>query len=250
MRGRTTVKKLSEHPLRLFNAIPISQKTVVLFEWEIPILQKRAQQVSVEFKTKPDILFWDELSSVPVVLHWNLDHDDCPFLSRENYCLAQEQKPLGCQAFPLMVFGLIDTITRTEPLRIDLMDCPNTVPLPFEMERMIMVSSSTFFKETFRVYGSTFVGMIRLDAAARLLLESMKALMEKWIVYPGIIDESIAKSLREEKPIGLLDHLRKKQPSIAEDLEKNIKSIYEVDNIFFEKMIARRRRGKKQNRPV
>lgn len=241
------MEKLPEPPPFIFNAIPISQKTVVLFDWEIPILQKRARQVSVEFNTKPDIMFWDELSSIPVVLQWNLDHNDCPFLSKENYCLAQEQKPLGCQAYPLMAFGLIDTTRRTEPLRIDLMDCPNTVPLPFQMERMTKMRPSTFFEETFKAYGSTFVGMIRLDAAAKLLGESMKALVEKWVVYPGIIDEAIARSLREDKPIGLLDHLRKKQPSIARELEKNIKSIYKVDSIFFEKMIARHRRRKKRS---
>ncbi|MFQ5758597.1 MAG: YkgJ family cysteine cluster protein [Candidatus Bathyarchaeia archaeon] len=41
-----------------------------------------------------------------------IDHDNCPFLSNKNRCRIHEQKPLICQAYPLMTFGILGENTR------------------------------------------------------------------------------------------------------------------------------------------
>lgn len=244
MRGRVA-KEPPPVPPFIFSPVPRSQKTVLLFEWEIPVLHGRAKQFSVEFKTVPGDMFWDDVSGVPIVLHWNLDHNNCPFLSNENLCLVQKEKPLGCQAYPLMAFGLVEGNERRQS--ITLLDCPNAVPIGhFREGKMRKVRMSTVYREAIQTYGSTFVGMLRLDAAAMLLAECLKHLVREWIVYPTIIDEEVKESLLREKPVGLLKHLRSKRPDLAEELRKSVRSIYEVDTAYIEKMLTEEKRTENQ----
>jgi len=245
MRGRVE-KEPPPVPPFIFSAVPRSQKTVLLFEWEIPVLDDRAKQLSVEFKVVPNDMFWDDVSGVPIVLYWNLDHDNCPFLSNENLCLIHEEKPLGCQAYPLMAFGLVNENERRQ--NVWLLDCPNVAPIGnFKEGKMTKVKVSTVYREAFQAYGSTFVGMLRLDAAGLLLAECLKHLVKEWIVYPAIIDEEVKKSLFRERPVGLLKHLKSKRPDLAEELMNSVKSIYEVDTAFIEKMLAQDKRRSSMN---
>jgi Fe-S-cluster containining protein len=239
MRGRTE-RKSPVYPPYWFSAVPLLEKTLLLLEWEIPVLQERARQLSIELKVVPDDMIWDDVSNVPIVLQWNLDHNDCPFLSENNHCLVNENKPLCCQAYPLMSFGMLKDLDVPDvPKNIVFIDCPNIVPIAQLAEgKMMRVRSSTIFKRLFQSYGSAFIGMLRLDAAVMFYSECLKDLVKEWIVYPGIIDEKVMKSLLEEKPVGLLEHLKRKAPNKAKELEKSIREIYDFDSTTLAEIIA------------
>jgi len=138
--------------------------------------------------------FWDEVSKVPIVTLWNLDHDNCPFLSNENRCRIHKQKPLICQAYPLLAFGILSEETNTL-MAVGLTDCPNAVPLPFLEGVPIKIRHSALFRELFQVYGSSFLDMLRLDAAAKLLRDSLKNLMKDRLIRTSPLKKNAIKTL-------------------------------------------------------
>ena len=176
-RRRTGDKELPSPLPRVFLAVTPSRKTIGLFEWEVLALQKRAKQLSSDFSATPNTMFWDEIGKTPTATQWNLDHDNCPFLSKKNLCFVDEQKPLVCQAYPLMAFGILNT-NRSRPKRLELADCLNANPLPFE-EGKIVTEHSIVFHELFRIHGSTFLGMLRLDSSSKMHGEIVRNYEEK-----------------------------------------------------------------------
>ena len=130
MRGRTVQKLLPRLPPFVFVAVPLSMQTIGIQEWEIPALNASAKELSIELHIKPSVIFWDEISGTPIATQWNLDHDDCPFLTNQNTCAVHESKPLICQAYPLFFLGIF-TREPKEPKILELGDCPNVVDLPF-----------------------------------------------------------------------------------------------------------------------
>lgn len=235
MRGRTGDRTLPSTSPYMFMAVPPSRKTIGLFEWEVYTLQKKAKQLSLNIKIVPDIMFWDAVSGTSIVTQWNLDHNNCPFLSRENLCLVNDQKPLICQAYPLMAFGLLD-VGGNGPKELALGDCPNAVPLPFK-EGLTKLKPSVVFKELFRVYQDTFLGMLRLDAARKLLEETLVELKKEGLIRPAIVDKQVLKALLRSKRIGLLEHLENKYPVMKKSLSQSVNSIYEVDIAFIKQML-------------
>jgi Fe-S-cluster containining protein len=230
MRGRTEREHPSPVPPYIFENVPLLQRTLALFEWEVQNLQCRAKELSIDFKAKPSYIFWDDLAKTPLVLQWNLDHDNCPFLSTENLCKVHDQKPLICQAYPLMASGLMNIEDQKKGLF--LLDCPNVAPLPFEMERMIKVVPSKFFRETFNIYGNTFAASLRFDALGVLIDQFLTDLTREWIIHPAIIDKEVEQSILKEKPKGLLEHLESKCPSRVEDFKRDIDSLSMIDETF------------------
>jgi len=234
MRGRTYEKH--ERIPRVFMAVPPSLRTIGLFEWEVSLLEEKAKELSLSFKAKPDIIFWDELNKIPIVTQWNLDHDNCPFLSNENRCRIHKQKPLICQAYPLMAFGILsgDISSLT---RVGLADCPNAVPLPFAKGVPIKIKPSIVFRQLFQAYGSSFLGMLRLDIVTKLLRESLENLLGKGLIRPALLKKKVVKAILRNEPIGLLEYLRNKCPDIERELKEHIESIYEVDITFLKRLI-------------
>lgn len=237
MRGRTGEKLPPSLPPYIHVAVPRSEKTIELFEWEVSTLKTKAKQFSLDFKVKPDTMFWDDISETPIVTGWNLDHDDCPFLSNKNLCIVNQQKPLICQAYPLMAFGLLRTDVG-EPKEIGLADCPHAVSLPFKEGERIMVKPSVVFRKLFRSYGSTFMGMLRLDFASLFLSQSLIELTKNWLIYPAIIDKTVKKLILSKEPIGLMEHLRNKHSDKERTLQESIRSIYDVDDVFIQRLVS------------
>ena len=235
MRGRTEDKTIPKTRYA-FMAVPPSQKTIGLFEWELPFLKKKAGELSLLFRAKPDAMFWDEISRVPLITQWNLDHDDCPFLLSKSLCTVHAQKPLICQAYPMMSFGILSADIGV-PVTVGLADCPNTVSLPFAQGELMKIRYSDFFKELVPIYGSSFLGMLRLDGAGKLMRNCMENLEKEGIIRRAILGKQTLKSILRAKPIGFLEHLRKIRPDIEQTLLDNVKDIYALKLEDLERMI-------------
>jgi len=220
----------------VFVAVPHSQKTISLEEWEVSILSERARELSVEFRAQPDYMFWDEISKVPIVTQWALDHDNCPFLSRENICLVNEQKPLTCQAYPLMVIELFNDDDKSK--RLAVADCPNAVELPFKDVPPSRIKPADFFRELFQRYHSAFLGNMRLASTAKLFRNAMLYLTDQGLVRPASTKKKgVLKALLREKPEGLLEYLRKRYSDIEQKLRKEIRLINDYTLTDLEKLI-------------
>jgi Fe-S-cluster containining protein len=217
-------------PPYLFRAITPPMMTISLYEWEILALKSKATELSLSYKVKPNLMFWDEISSTPFILTWELDHDNCPFLSIDNLCMVQEQKPLVCQAYPLLGTGYLDD-NENQPHRLNVGygDCPNLIVSSDRISRTQIVSFSTVLQELFESYGDAFVGNLRFESATRLVADVLRDATKKNLIRPSIVNKSIVKDILRKKPLGFLQYLRNKHPEYAREVEESIKTIYEFD---------------------
>jgi len=226
MRGRTYRKyKVSPY---IFMLTPPSLKTIGLFEWELPALELHAKRLAISLRIKPDNVIWDQNSKNAIAITWNLDHDDCPFISDKNKCKIYDYRPLVCQTYPLMAVGLLQYINerRREPFEIGLADCPNSVKLPFVERTPLLFRPSSLFSTLFKVYGSTFLGALRYDGASIIISEHLKKAVENGIIHPAVINKNAIKAILRSKPVGLFEFLQSKDIISKESVEKEIQGIY------------------------
>jgi len=229
MRGRG-VEESPQLPPYFFMTVPFSLKTIGLFEWEAPILKANAKKLSLSLRIKPDAIIWDQNSKKAIVTMWNLDHDNCPFLSEDNKCRIYKDRPLVCQSYPLMTIGILARAHKdvNKMREIGLGDCPNVVKLLFFDGKPFQARFSTVFNKLFEVYGKTFLGALRYDGAVMLLSEYTQNALNQGIVRPAIIKKNVIKAILRSKPIGLFQFLRSKGEINRKELQKEIQGIYDV----------------------
>ena len=236
IRGRTH-KKLPKLPPYVFMAIPPSLTTIGLFEWEVPILKTDAKRLSIPLYIKPHAMIWDQKSKKAIVTMWNLDHDNCPFLSEEdNKCRIYRDRPLVCQTYPLFAIGILKDPGKLR--RIGLADCPNAVKLPFPEGQPILVRPSTIFNTLFKVYGSTFLGALRHDVALILLSKYSEEALSQGILRPATIKKKIIKAILRSKPTGLFEFLQSKGVINKKEIRKEIQSIYDLTMTNLKQIIS------------
>ncbi|MGQ9846966.1 MAG: YkgJ family cysteine cluster protein [Bacteroidales bacterium] len=226
MRGRTYRKHKTLPYIFMFT--PPSLKTIGLFEWELPVLELHAKKLAIPLRIKPDNVIWDQNSKNAIVITWNLDHDDCPFMSDKNKCRIYDYRPLVCQTYPLMAVGLLQYITERHggPFEIGLADCPNCAKLPFQEGTPLSCRPSSLFSTLFKVYGSTFLGALRFDGASIIIFEHLEQAVEKGIIRPAIVDKNVIKAILRSAPVGLFEFLQSEGVIDKKDIEKEIQSIY------------------------
>lgn len=207
MRGRLG-KKISKTGIlqnQLYNIFPSSLKTIGIFEWEVSILKKYATKLSIPLKIEPDIILWDQNSRVSIVILWNLDHDDCPFLSEDDKCRIYNERPLVCQAYPLFIRGYVSSQDSRDS-EIRLGDCPNVVALPFPNGKLDQ-RYSTVSDKLIEVYGNMFIGAIRYDGAIGLISNYNEKSRKLGTIRPLLITPNFIPNLLRSTKIGLFEFL-------------------------------------------
>lgn len=233
MRGRT-YKEQHKFPPIVFFTVPPSLMTIGLFEWETPILRRKAKELSISLQLKPSFISWEQESQKAIATMWNLDHDNCPFLSEDNSCRIYADRPLVCQTYPLMAIGILDQERKT-PLRLSVGDCPNAVD-PFQKGYLCMPTSYVF-KELTKVYGSTFLGALRNDLARILLSTYLNEASMQGHIRSTIIDKNIIKAILRSKPVGLFEFLKSKSAIDEKNLQQQIQTIYSLNMKELEKKL-------------
>jgi Fe-S-cluster containining protein len=217
--------------------------TIGLFEWEVQVLETNAKRFSIPLRLKPNFIMLDDYSKKLIATMWDLDHDNCPFLSEDNKCKIYEDRPLVCQTYPLVAIGLLKHIDEKSeiPFRLGLGDCPNAAKLPFLKNKQFPIRPSTLFKKLFEVYRSTFLGALRYDGATILLYKYLEQSVRQGIIRPATINKNIIKAiLRGSKPIGFFEFLKSNGTISEKDIQREIKSIYNFTIMDLEKMMGKR----------
>lgn len=241
MRGRVFGKHTK--PPLVFMPVPPSLKTIGLFEWEVSTLKKKAKELSLSIRMKPDTIVWDQNSKKALVLLWNLEHDDCPFLSNDNCCRIYEDRPLVCQSYPLVAVGILGPVERKKEdfivrsFEIGGGDCPNLVKLHLFEGKHFFSTAAPLWNTLFQAYGDVFLGALRYDGARLLLSEALKEAKDQKIINPARMDKNVIKAILRGKPIGLFEFLHTKGVMSKEEFQKRVTSIYDFKMSDLKKMI-------------
>ena len=210
--------------------------TIPLHEWELPVLRKEAMKKQIALKILPFLTIWDVVNKLPIVLNWTLDHDDCPFLSKNKLCNINDNKPLVCKAYPLHCYGL----TNPEPNRkidIDRGDCPNAVVLD-EMDTPEKIRYTDLLRRLHDAYGSSLVGMIQEEAAVKFEVDTIESMSVACEIYPELMNKNTEALILSKKPAGLFEVLRRKKPAFYYEATKYIKGIYALGEKDLEMMLS------------
>jgi len=105
LRGQISKDEIEEYNFRnkngqIYYLMPPKDWTINLFEWEVKRLIEIAKEKNVNVELKPNIILFDEKQKVGIAIGWNLEHDNCPFLSNLK-CSIYTERPLACRLYPL-----------------------------------------------------------------------------------------------------------------------------------------------------
>lgn len=212
------------------------RSTIPLHEWEIPVLKKEATKRQIALKIVPYLTIWDVVNKVPIVLNWTLDHDDCPFLSKDNLCTINDNKPIVCKAYPLHFYGL----TKPEPNRkidIDHGDCPNAVIFD-KTDSPEKIRYSYLIRKLFAAYGSSLVEMLQEEAAVNFEANTLKTMSAECEIYPEPMNKNTEALILSKKPIGLFEIVKRKKPTFYNQANKQINGIYSLSAADLERMLS------------
>lgn len=121
------------------------ENSIKLFEWEKRSLESTAEKNGLEMRTKPYFVLLDKDSKTFFSPLWILDHDQCPFLAKDERCACKiyKERPLICRAFPVLSSGLSNSVARVSSL------CPNSVTIDAtglkSLRKMVEFYDESFF---------------------------------------------------------------------------------------------------------
>lgn len=127
---------------------------LALFEWEVDRLKKKDKNADI----RPAII--GRVNGTEVILQWALKDSGkghCCFLKKSK-CSIYKDRPLVCQAFPLIKSGLL----KGDQEKIIDQECPSCI---FPLKAGEELKRAEYSKRMSHAYCETFNAAIRLDAA-------------------------------------------------------------------------------------
>ena len=212
----------------LYQYTPLRKTSFSVLDWELPLLERKANELSFQLKVLPRLVLWDEIHKISLVLSWTFDYDNCPFLSRNNLCQINNDKPLTCKLYPLFSLSLFDREHRRKEIMIEYSDCPNV----FEIKEKTPQTQSRWFTTLFRAYGNCFVAMLRDEYVDRVQNDLIKDLIGKGKIFPSRINKETIRCIKADKPIGFYDFLRSSYPDLHKEAQNKIQQLYTADYDF------------------
>lgn len=205
----------------IYTLMPIEDVRLPLYSWELFLLRKVAPTA---FKVSPRTAFYDDTSDQPLVVSWNLDHDDCPFLGDNNTCTTYDHRMMHCRVFPLSGSGVGDA--SMQPSFNSL--CPNINKPPSDQTDHERIQ---WMHET---YGDTFLWTIEREHMLAWLKKTLRQAADE-----GLIEVRRGESLdwmkgkigqREGDPVDFFDHIAKTDPVMKEDIDRAMQHWENLDH--------------------
>jgi Fe-S-cluster containining protein len=239
-RGRLgEIGKKRAIPPFIFEYTSRQKASISLHEWELPVLKEEAKRQNLSLTVVPYLAIWDDINRLPVALNYTLDHDDCPFVTKENICSINDKKPLVCKAYPVHIYGLLNPQPGVK-IDINHGDCPNAAVLG-ETDKLEKIKYSDLTKNLFEVYGASFVGMLQEEAAADTEAEILKEMVKNCEIYPEFVAKDTEILISSKKPIGMLKLVKQKKPRLYAASIQHIQDIYKLTPEYLTKMLSEKR---------
>jgi len=178
---------------------------LTLFDFEAEILKKKAKKEKISLSLKPVNFIADKVSKKAIVLLWNIENKECPFLDKKQ-CIIYENRPLVCRAFPVVSTG----IHGNRPMIRSVL-CPQEIGFSGLGEKDKL---SVALKKLMQRYGENFLSCYLLEK----IEENEKNVMEILIKEEKIRPRKEKKGFRL---IGLMEYFRKNEIS-DENYEKGL----------------------------
>ncbi len=197
----------------LYTLMPVEDVRLPLYSWELFLLRRVAP---TPFQVSPRTAFYDNASNQPLVVSWNLDHDDCPFLDESDRCSIYEHRMMHCRVFPLSGSGVGEDslIPSFNTL------CPNIIEPPTgqaEHERIQWM---------YETYGDSFLWAVQREHMLAWLKKMLRRAADE-----GLIEVRRGESLewmREQidqqngNPVDFFDHLARTDHAMKEEIERSM----------------------------
>lgn len=196
-----------------------NDSTIGIFEWELQRLIDLGKNQNKIVKIEPFLVIYDSIIKKGLVLIWNLDHDDCPFITSENICSIYEKRPLICQSYPFTSSGLKENL-QNKPAVIGIGDCPNKIIPPPSMGTF-----QDHAKNISSVYGNIFSGAIRVDIAKEYVRSLCDQLNDNNVINRRTITPKIISKIRKHELVGLFRHAVKNNVITWQDYNYTIAQI-------------------------
>ena len=226
LRGKVNTnifKEIPESKLGPLFGTSLSELTLPIFDWEKRRLEKRARKLKIEVKFKPLSFVFDVTRQKVIVLCWNLDHNDCPFL-KANKCEIYDHRPLICKSYPLL-----DTGVLPRQVVLPLGEC-SAVTNDMQNKFIGHEDRQTYFKKLYDIFDKNYLmDALRLDFANFFIGEIFKQLQRcdsKLLTFSSEPSkQEMDKIYKHFKEVSLLEFLIENGIITQEYVSMNINSI-------------------------
>ncbi len=194
----------------IYSVIPMGQKRIALYGWEVERLKAASD---TRFELKPRTVIYDLKGDVPLVLSWNLNHDDCPFLDDGNSCTVYEDRMMHCRIFPLSRSGP-GGVTKTMFSSL----CPN----------IVATEGNGNIKDLYEAYGDIFLWAVQRDIVIGWLKHTVNEAVRKGMIRPATNRplDWINRKLKNKKPRDAVSHLK----SLGVPTQQQIDRFYTLED--------------------
>lgn len=230
LRGRLDKEAIERHQLSyLYHRVEPSDLTINAFEWEIERLMNLGEHQGKQILFEPDLVFYDEYSELPIAIGWNLNHDNCPFLTPKNKCAIYDHRPLTCQAFPLFEIGIMNFLYRPK-IELHPADCPEAITIPNKFKKISELATWLY-----DVYGDSAVGAYRIEFAGYTIRHLTRKFTQTMAIRAAKITEQVIKEIKRKEPIGFFQFLQSEAMMTKKEIEAIVK---EIETANFQRTLA------------
>lgn len=186
-----------------------------LFDWELDKFRDFGKEYQKYVSITP---LWVVLSHKRevVVIAWNVNHDTCPFLSKDNKCTVYQDRPLICRSFPVLSCGVGKYLSGENRLNIAIATSCRCYKNQEAFTEVTNISGVS--KRLFDQFGESFISMAKFEIYNLYIA----LLLEEAIRKGKILQEEVSKSqihhTLNKGHIRLLDFLEREKIATREEV--------------------------------
>jgi len=195
-----------------------------VFDWETGKIKEEARKKGKYASLRP---LWVAIDykDRPVVVMWNLDHNDCPFLE-ENKCTIYGNRPTICRSFPVTDSGLMQAMKRAASIRVASSTAcrcwKEQIP---DMGKMTVNEMYKFF---YGIFGDSYKAALEYDMQMVFIVRIIQDLVDKGKIKPVYIDKKRIEKLIAKGSIGFSDFLSAEKIMAPDKLRAQLEKISET----------------------
>lgn len=192
-----------------------------VFDWEIGKMKDIAKETGRYISVKPLWVAIDHKDR-PVVVMWNLDHNDCPFLSG-NDCTIYSDRPTICRSFPVTGSGFIQASSGKNDIKIaSSTACRCWKEQIGDLGKMTV---SDMYKTFYGIFGESYLAALKYDMQFVFVTRVIQDLVDKGKIKPVYVDKKRLEKILQKGSVGFSGFLDTEKILTHEQLVAQLENI-------------------------